>query len=105
MEAVKTWVYRIMVNEALRFIQKNRKTLQETKDLDMEEGKEDTYPNQDLRNALHNLGEPDRTIVILRYFEDLKIEDIAYILKRNVSTIKSRLYRAMAKLRKSLEEA
>ena len=39
-----------------------------------------------------------RTIIILRYFEDLKIEDVAEILDENVNTVKTRLYTALRKL-------
>ena len=45
----------------------------------------------------------DKAIVELRYFEDLKIEDIARVLNENVNTIKSRLYRSMQKLKLKME--
>ena len=40
----------------------------------------------------------------LRYFEDLKLEEIAVALDENLSTVKSRLYRTLRKLRIALEE-
>ncbi len=43
-------------------------------------------------------------IVELKYFEDLKLDEIAGILELNVNTVKSRLYRCLKKLRLSLEE-
>ncbi len=43
-------------------------------------------------------------IVELKYFEDLKLDEIAGILELNVNTVKSRLYRSLKKLRLSLEE-
>ena len=48
------------------------------------------------------LEEKDKAIIILKYFEDKKLEEIAYILDENVNTIKSRLYRSMKKLRSTL---
>ena len=42
------------------------------------------------RNSLENQ---------IRYYEDLKLEQIAGILQENISTVKSRLYRSMKKLR------
>ena len=37
---------------------------------------------------------------MLRYFEEEKIETIGQIMNLNVSTVKSKLYRAMDKLKK-----
>lgn len=40
---------------------------------------------------------------MLRYFEEEKIETIGQIMNLNVSTVKSKLYRAMDKLKKYME--
>jgi RNA polymerase sigma-70 factor (ECF subfamily) len=69
-----------------------------------EQGKEDTYENTDLQKAINTLEKKDRAVVVLRYFEDLKLEEIAEVLEENLSTVKSRLYRSMKKLRMELEE-
>ena len=66
-------------------------------------GKPDQYQDLDLRTALDSLSPEDKAIVELRYFEDLKIEDIARVLNENVNTIKSRLYRSMQKLKLKME--
>ncbi len=57
-----------------------------------------------MRKALDSLPERDKAVVELRYFEDLKLEEIAEILKENVSTVKSRLYRSIEKLRLKMQE-
>ena len=44
-----------------------------------------------------------RTVIILRYFEDMKIEEIAKITKTNVNTVKSRLYKALQVLKKCID--
>ena len=44
-----------------------------------------------------------RTVIILRYFEDMKIEEIAKITKANVNTVKSRLYKALQVLKKCID--
>ena len=64
---------------------------------------EDTYTDIDLQRALDSLPEQDKAIVAMRFFEDKKLEEIADILDENISTIKSRLYRSMKKLRIRLE--
>ena len=45
----------------------------------------------------------DRTVILLRYFEEYKISEIADIMDEKVSTIKSRLYRGIKKMRIQME--
>ena len=42
--------------------------------------------------------------MILRFFEDMKLEEIAELLDENLSTVKSRLYRSIKKLRTVLAD-
>ena len=55
--------------------------------------------------AVGRLAPELKTVVILRFFEDLKLDEIARITKTNLSTVKSRLYKALKLLRVSIEEA
>ncbi len=90
-----------MLNEIFRFYKDEKHiSIEEVP----EEGYEDNYENFDLRKALDSLPERDKAVVELRYFEDLKLEEIAEILKENVSTVKSRLYRSIEKLRLKMQE-
>lgn len=68
------------------------------------EAAEDHYADIDLQKALETLGEKDRSVVILKYFEDMKLSEIADILEENVNTVKSRLYRSLRKLQGLLLE-
>ena len=52
---------------------------------------------------LKSLEEKDRTIVVLKVIEELKLEEIAVVLDLNINTVKARLYRALKKLRIELE--
>lgn len=99
-EFIGTWVYRIMINESLQFIKKNKSS--DALIDDFIEGKEDIYENIDLKRAIENLEEPEGTIIKLRFFEDMKIEQIAVILNENMNTIKSKLYRSLKVLKLSL---
>ena len=58
----------------------------------------------DLQRALDLLSLQDKAVIIMKYFEDKKLEEIADILDENVSTIKSRLYRGVKKLKLKLAE-
>ena len=97
-----TWLYRIMLNEIFNFYKQKKA---DSLDLVLEEPKtEDVYEDIDLKRALETLPKEDRMIVELKYFEDMKLEEIAEIMDENVNTIKSRLYRSIRKLRLQLEE-
>ena len=103
----ETWVYRIMLNECFRHLRQPRKYSYESM---QETGFELSYTEDncdkiDLRRALDALQEKDKAVVILRYFEDRKLEEIADILEENVNTVKSRLYRSIKKLRDHLEDS
>ena len=43
-------------------------------------------------------------MIELRYFEDMTLEEIARALEENLSTVKSRLYRGLRKLRLEMED-
>ena len=96
-EYAGTWLYRIMMNEAVNFVRKNRRDYTEVEE-DMATV-EDRYQDFDLRKAIDALPEEERAIIILRFFEDLTIEQVAQVLQKNVSTVKSRLYRILDKLK------
>lgn len=104
MEYAKTWVYRIMLNECFSFLKHPRLlSLEAAREMGKtQSAAEDRYADLDLRNALDALPKKDKAVVILKYFEDKKLEEIAELLDENISTVKSRLYRSMKKLRKTL---
>lgn len=104
--SIKSWFYRIVVNCSLDFLRKHKK-LSIMDDVTMEafiQGSEDAYPNIDLERALDDLPTMYRSVITLRYFEDLKIDEIADVLKENTSTIKTRLYQALKLLRIRLND-
>lgn len=97
-----TWIYRIMINESIQYIRRHKKAeFISLEDIELK-AKEDAYEDIDLKRALDQLGEPEGTIIKLRFFEDMKIEDIADILNENVNTVKSKLYRTLKVLRLNL---
>lgn len=102
---INTWFYRIVVNTSLDHLRKQKKidvvdavTLENYSD-----GIHDNYQNVDLLRALDDLPVDYRSIIVLRYFEGLKIEEIANVLNENVNTIKTRLYAALKKLKIKLD--
>ena len=99
-EFVDTWLCRIVMNEANGFFRKKR-DLSDVSEMNL--STEDTYTDIDLARAIDSLEAKEKEVVILRYFEDKKIEEIAEIMNEKVGAVKSRLYRCMEKLRTRLE--
>jgi RNA polymerase sigma-70 factor, ECF subfamily len=108
-EKLKSWFYRIVVNKSLDFLRKHRRFhVMDDATLEfLSNGNHDVYQDIDLERCLDALPEKFRTVIVLRYFEDLKIEEISGILNENQNTIKTRLYRALSILRiqMNMEEA
>lgn len=56
-------------------------------------------------HALERLDSAHREVLVLRFHEDLTLEEIAKLTRAPLSTVKSRLYRGMAALKPRLEAA
>lgn len=97
---LKTWFYRILINECITTLRKNKKItfIDEIKENECIEQINDFVTKNeyiDLYDAIDGLPPKLKTIIMLRYFEDMKLDEIAEITKTNLSTIKSRLYKAL----------
>ena len=101
-EKLFPWLCRIVVNTSLDLL-RNQIKEQPAEELP-EAAAEDKYEELDLKKALNRLEPENRTVIILRYFEDMKIEDIALVVDENVNTVKTRLYRSLKKLRIQLDD-
>ena len=104
-EYVKTWFYRILINESLQYVKKNKKLIMYSID-DLEK---DIYWEEDIQKddidiykCVQKLNDKLKTVIILRFFEDMKIEEIAKVTNTNVNTVKSRLYKALEELKKTV---
>ena len=101
---LRTWFYRILLNESMNYFRRNQRLLS-LEDAVWDRGTEDPDPAErlDLHAAIEALSDAEQAVVRLRFFEDLKLEDIADILGDNLNTVKARLYRSLKKLRLNLE--
>ncbi len=57
----------------------------------------------DLRRALSQLGDRDRLVVVLYFYLDLPLEEVAPIIGSSVGAARARLYRSIRRLRPDLE--
>ena len=106
-EYMKTWFYRILVNESLTYLRRRKKEA-----LPLAQALEalpaglppDIAQTLDLHAAIDALEPKLKTVVMLRFFEDMKFAEISEVTGVNINTVKSRLSAALRRLRLSLEE-
>lgn len=68
-----------------------------------QESWEKTESCQEIRNALAALEPEEREILVLKYFNELSIKEIALVINAPAGTIKSRLFRARKKVKALLQ--
>jgi RNA polymerase sigma factor (sigma-70 family) len=96
------WAYRVGLNWAISNLRKRRREVAETT---FEPPVWDPEPfDPVVAEAIGGLSDRYRAVVVLRYFMDWSDDEIADALDLRVGTVKSRLHRALGRLRDSLEE-
>lgn len=110
----KTWLYRIAINEAKNF----RRTIRggqvpiesvvgTTAELDFRSSPEMAHFEKQRRDivfgAVRDLPEKFRTVIVLKYVDDLSYEEIAQVLSTRIGTVASRLSRALLELEQKLK--
>ncbi|MDA3129096.1 RNA polymerase sigma factor [Aliibacillus thermotolerans] len=105
----KPWFYRILINECRRFLSKSsqKETAVDSNDLldYLHQKKHHSTPSYDnIEMALDRLHEQHRIVVTLKYLNNFTEAEIAEMLETNISTVKSRLYKARQKLKLIWEE-
>lgn len=107
LEYEKTWITKIVINTAIDFIRKNKKVVSmDTSFIEnvADSGTDHIDEKLIVEHALKNLNEKQRAVIILKYFEDMKLDEIADILDVPISTVKSILYRTLKKMKVDLKE-
>jgi RNA polymerase sigma-70 factor (ECF subfamily) len=121
--ALKTWIYRIVINQARnrqRFWRRRRRADQISLDQHVAEHGEPKQPGDGsspdrafarkelasrLWAALNALPFEQRSVVVLREVDGLSYDEIAFSLGVAIGTVKSRLTRARQALRQELRES
>lgn len=102
-----TWIYRIATNESITFLnkkkQKNNTPLDEVSAELAESLIESSYFNGDkvalkLQQALLTLPEKQRLVFNMKYFDDLKYEEISTIVGTSVGALKASYHIAVKKI-------
>lgn len=109
---LKTWLYSITVNICRTRLQRHKRRERLTKTLgevlqirstpSVEEDTIQTESNEALWRALHGMDEKHRIAIVLRYYHDLSVPEIARILQIPEGTVHSRLNIARRQLHNAL---
>lgn len=110
---LSTWLYRIALNECLTFLNKQR--TQATVSLDDPEAdvlqklESDPYFSGDkiqttLQKALLTLPEKQRMVFNLKYYQDMKYEEMSEIFGTSVGALKASYYHAVKKIEKFFDD-
>jgi RNA polymerase sigma factor (sigma-70 family) len=107
----KTWVQRIVTNICIDKFRKSKPSvsIEEhefvfTASNDVEGEVLSAYLAKDIREAIEQLPEHHRTVVVLRYLQDFSYNEIADSLNLPINTVKSYLFRARQQLQTMLRD-
>ena len=110
---LSTWLYRIAFNECLTFLNRQRANSQlsiDDADAEMVNKLEsDSYFDGDdtqviFQKAIQSLPEKQRIIFNLKYFKEMKYEEISEILGTSVGSLKASYHHAVKKIEAFLEK-
>lgn len=102
-----SWMYRIATNEAITFLnqkaKKNNTTSEELQSKIVDNLKADSYFDGDeiqfkLQKAIANLPEKQQLVFKMKYFEEIKYEDMSEILGTSVGALKASYHHAVKKI-------
>lgn len=110
---LSTWLYKIAINESLTHLEKERR--RNNVSLDDEESMlvnmieaDEFFDGDDLqkrfREAIAQLPEKQRLVFNMRYFDDMKYEQISDILGTSVGALKASYHHAVKKIEQFFDE-
>lgn len=110
---MSTWLYRIALNECITFLNKQKaQTKVSIDDPDaaaVQKLEGDPYFNgdhvqQQLQKAILSLPEKQRMVFNMKYYQEMKYEDMSEIFGTSVGALKASYFHAVKKIQKYMEE-
>ena len=109
---LSTWLYKIAINESITFINKERARNEASIDDDsflLNNIERAQYFDGDeaqvkLQRAINSLPEKQRLVFNMRYYDEMKYEDMSEILGTSVGALKASYHHALKKIEAFFEE-
>ena len=101
-----TWLTKILINTAIDALRKKKKIVLMSHDIIEEfSGSESTHPDAqlDLLGAMDKIDEKYKTVLLLRFYEDYTIGQIATFLDCPEGTVKTNIRRGLASLKQKMK--
>jgi RNA polymerase sigma-70 factor (ECF subfamily) len=99
---IYTWLYRIAANEALTIIRKNKTkgaaTLPDVLPGNTTDGPSSDTISRKLQVAINQLPDKQRLVFEMKYFQEMKYEEIALATKTTVGALKASYFHAVKKI-------
>jgi len=98
-----SWLFRILTYKCIDRVRKKQAEERVLKNSDIKlEASEISNESESLSRAIQRLSDEQKTLIMLRFGQGLQIGQIAAMLNIAKGTVKSRLHRALARLREIL---
>ena len=96
----KTWILKITINASIDLLRKKQKVVELpfTRELGTQQT-EDKYSDLLLNELLHALDEDEKKLIYLKYYQEYTFQEISEIVDSPISTVKSKIYRTLEKIR------
>lgn len=108
---LSTWLYRIAINETLTFLSKRSPSIpiDSPEATVVEQLESDTYFNGDIaeatfQEALQKLPPKQRMVFNMKYYEEMKYDEMSQILGTSVGALKASYHIAVKKIEEFLKE-
>ncbi|MDM1299642.1 RNA polymerase sigma factor [Empedobacter falsenii] len=110
---LSTWIFRITYNETINFIHKNAKeqnvsfedySMNIADDLSTDEYYTGDEIELKLQKAIASLPEKQRVVFMMKYYDEMKYEQISEILGTSVGALKASYHHAVTKIKEFLED-
>lgn len=103
----KTWLIKITITCALNVLKQKRKVVHFKTEYEefIGSNEEDLPLSLSLQQLLDTLNEEEKSVILLRFYNDYTFKEISEMLHIPLGTAKSIFYRALQKLREQTKEA
>ena len=101
--AVKTWFTRILMNACNDLLRQRSRVVPFPENGEEPFGEDPEPSDETLARRVDALPREMGTVIKLRFYEELTLKEIGEVTGQNISTVKSRLYAGLRKLRVAME--